>query len=126
MLNQSQRTAILELHHKSVGSRRIAHVLKISRSAVKKVIRSQSIVPPLTAGERVADHYNALGLHYVKELAYVLDQRGRVVTGFRLFGLALSPPCQSDHVEPVGELRRQVIVDVGRFAHSGEQKQRRA
>lgn len=46
MLNRHQRTAILELHHKGVGQRRIAKTLHISRTAVKKVIRSQSIVPP--------------------------------------------------------------------------------
>ena len=45
MLSQSQRTAILELHRKGVGSRQIARALKVSRAAVKKVIRSESSVP---------------------------------------------------------------------------------
>lgn len=47
MLSQSQRTAILELHRKGVGKRKIARALGVSRQAVEKVIRSQSIVPPL-------------------------------------------------------------------------------
>ena len=47
MLSRSQRTAILELHRKGVGKRRIAKALRVSRQAVDKVIRSQSAVPPL-------------------------------------------------------------------------------
>ena len=46
MLSQSQRAAILELHRKDVGKRQIARALRVSRTAVKKVIRSQSTVPP--------------------------------------------------------------------------------
>jgi transposase len=57
MLNQSQRTAILELHRKGVGSRRIAHALKISRSAVKKVIRSELIIPPPIVRPEKAEPY---------------------------------------------------------------------
>jgi transposase len=46
MLSRNQRAVILELHRKSVGIRQIARALRVSRTAVKKVIRSQSIVPP--------------------------------------------------------------------------------
>ena len=46
MLNQNLRTAILELHRKGVPHRQIARALRISRGAVKKVIRSESTVPP--------------------------------------------------------------------------------
>jgi len=46
MLSQNQRTAILELHRKKMGSRQIARALEVSRAAVKKVIRSESSVPP--------------------------------------------------------------------------------
>jgi len=46
MLTQSLRTAILELHRKGVGKRQIARTLKVSRTAVKKVIHSASSVPP--------------------------------------------------------------------------------
>ena len=53
MLSQNLRTAILELHRKGVGTRPIARALRISRGAVKKVIRSQSTdVPPITREER--------------------------------------------------------------------------
>ncbi len=46
MLSKSVRTAILELHRKGIGIRRIARTLKISRTSVKKVIRSEDPDPP--------------------------------------------------------------------------------
>ncbi len=46
MLSKSERTAILELHRKGMGVRRIAKTLKISRTTVKKVIRSEDPDPP--------------------------------------------------------------------------------
>ena len=53
MLSQSLRTAILELHRKAVGTRQIARALRVSRTAVKKVIRSDAIVPPpITRAEK--------------------------------------------------------------------------
>ena len=55
MLNQNQRTAILELHRKGIGSRQISCALKLSRSAVKKVIQSESIIPPLIARREKAE-----------------------------------------------------------------------
>ena len=57
MLSQSQRAAILELHRKGVGKRQIARALRVSRTAVKKVIRSQSIVPPLIPRAEKAEPY---------------------------------------------------------------------
>jgi len=57
MLSQSQRTAILELHLKGVGTRQIARALKVSRAAVKKVIRSQSSIPPPIARPEKAEPY---------------------------------------------------------------------
>jgi transposase len=57
MLNQKLRTAILELHRKGVGTRQIARALRISRSAVKKVIRSESTVAPPIARAEKAEPY---------------------------------------------------------------------
>ena len=57
MLSQSLRTAILELHRKGVGQRQIARALRVSRAAVKKVIRSASSVPPPIARAEKADPY---------------------------------------------------------------------
>ena len=46
MLSQAQRSAILELHSKGVGKREIARALRISRVAVRKVVRSNSTAVP--------------------------------------------------------------------------------
>src|SRR5688572_26785432 len=53
MLSQSQRTAILELQTQGVGKREIARVLRISRGAVRQVLRSNSTaVPELQRAEK--------------------------------------------------------------------------
>jgi len=57
MLSPSQRTAILELHRKDLGTRRIARALKVSRDAVKKVIRSESSIPPPIVRPEKAEEY---------------------------------------------------------------------
>jgi len=57
MLSPSQRTAILELHLKDLGTRRIARALKVSRDAVQKVIRSESSIPPPIVRPEKAENY---------------------------------------------------------------------
>src|SRR5438093_675529 len=53
MLSKSQRTAILELHAQKVSKGQIARVLGVSRSTVRKVLRSQSSdVPALLRSEK--------------------------------------------------------------------------
>lgn len=53
MLNQNQRTTILELHAQGVSKREIARALKISRLSVRKVLQSNSAaVPPLLRPEK--------------------------------------------------------------------------
>jgi len=53
MLDQSLRTAILELHQKGHGARSIARVLNVSRWAVREVIKSGSAeVPRLARAEK--------------------------------------------------------------------------
>lgn len=49
MLSKSLRTAILELHRKGIGIRRIARTLKISRTSVKKVLLADNPNPPAIA-----------------------------------------------------------------------------
>ena len=55
MLKQDQRTAILELHGQGVGRRKIAHLLRVSRGAVKRVIESKSAAVPEIARVEKAD-----------------------------------------------------------------------
>src|SRR5437879_5300622 len=53
MLSQAQRTAILELRAKGVSKREIAHVLKLSRLTVRKVLQSNSTnVPEIQRAEK--------------------------------------------------------------------------
>ncbi len=57
MLNQSQRTTILELHSRGVPKREIARVLKVSRLSVRKVLRSKSAtLPVLVRAEKAEAH----------------------------------------------------------------------
>lgn len=46
MLNLAQRTTILQMHQRGISLRKIARLLKISRGAVRRVIRAQTPVPP--------------------------------------------------------------------------------
>src|SRR6476660_5869347 len=53
MLSQAQRTAILELSAKGVSKREIAHVLRLSRPTVRKVLRANSAeVPEIHRAEK--------------------------------------------------------------------------
>src|SRR6266851_1439147 len=57
MLSQAQRTTILELNAQQVSKREIARVLGISRVAVRKVLRSNSIaIPELQRAEKAEPH----------------------------------------------------------------------
>lgn len=57
MLNQSQRTAILELHAKGNNKREIAKLLKLSRQSVRKVIEANSAeVPKIEREEKAAPY----------------------------------------------------------------------
>src|SRR5260370_39600508 len=57
MLNQSLRPAIVRVHQKGVGKRRIAGPLKVARQGVRKVIRSGSEVPPRLNRAEKAEPY---------------------------------------------------------------------
>jgi len=57
MLSQAQRTTILELHTRGVGKREIARVLKISRVAVRQVLRANSSAVPEIERPEKAEPY---------------------------------------------------------------------
>src|SRR5215510_9736160 len=57
MLSQAQRTTILELNTQGVSKREIARVLGISRVAVRKVLRSNSIAVPELQRTEKAEPY---------------------------------------------------------------------
>ena len=57
MLSKSQRMTILELHGQGMRIRQIARALRISRQAVRKVIRSKSSeVPAILRSELAEPH----------------------------------------------------------------------
>jgi len=57
MLSQAQRATIIELASQGVSKREIGRILRISRVAVRKVLRSQSIeVPELHRAEKAQPH----------------------------------------------------------------------
>jgi transcriptional regulator with XRE-family HTH domain len=57
MLNQSQRTAILELNMQKVSRREIARVLKVSRQTVSQVLRSGSAAVPMLSRAELYEPY---------------------------------------------------------------------
>jgi len=57
MLSKGQRTAILELHSQKLSKGQIARVLGVSRSTVRKVLRSQSSDVPLVNRAEKAEPY---------------------------------------------------------------------
>src|SRR3989442_3459116 len=57
MLDQQQRTAILQLHRQGMGPRAIARTMRIARGTVKKVIRRGTAeVPRLVRAEKAEPH----------------------------------------------------------------------
>jgi transposase len=61
MLNKNQRMTILELHSQGMKIRQIAKALRISRPAVRRVIRSNSSeVPSILRSERAQPHRQRL------------------------------------------------------------------
>jgi transposase len=57
MLDQSQRTTVLELHRQGQGIRAIARVLQISRGAVRDVLAAGTATVPTIARPEKADPY---------------------------------------------------------------------
>lgn len=73
MLDEQQRTTILELHEAGHGKRVIARLLGVSRGAVRKVIASgSSKVSPLDRAEKAEPYHDAI-------LAHVANCRGNLV-----------------------------------------------
>jgi len=67
MLDQSTRTAILKLREQGHGARAIARALRVSRTAVRKVIGSGSAaVPPLERAEKAAPHRDEIARHLAR------------------------------------------------------------
>jgi len=67
MLDQSTRTAILQLHEAGHGTRAIGRALKVSREAVRQVLKSGSAeVPPMARSELAASYHDEILEQYAK------------------------------------------------------------
>jgi transposase len=100
MLNQNQRMTILELHSKGVSHRQIARLMSVARISVKRVIRSESTVPPAILRPEKADPYRQEILHLYGECKGNLV---RVHEELLLSGADLSYPtltafCRRHHI----------------------------
>jgi transposase len=100
MLDQSSRTAILELHERGLSIRSIAQTLKVSRSAVRSVIESGSAeVPRITRPEKAEPYRQRI-------LELLADCKGNLVRvhekltdeGCRLSYQALTAFCRRHQV----------------------------
>src|SRR5271154_735278 len=87
MLNQPQRTAILELQAKGVSKREIARVLQVSRPTVRKVLRSNSTSVPEIQRKEKAEPFRQQILDLLKSCKGNLV---RVHEELRVGGAALS------------------------------------
>ena len=120
MLDQNQRMTILELHRKGVSHRQIARLMNISRISVKRVIRSESSVPPPILRPEKAEPYRREILELYAEckgnlvrvheelLASGADFSYPALTAFcRRHGIGQKPkvPAGQYHFEPGRELQ---------------------
>jgi transposase len=120
MLDQSLRTAILELHKKGNGLRAIARTMRISRGAVREVVRAQSSdVPRLTRVEKATPHETDIRDLYMQckgnliRVHEELVQKGarfsyQALTGFcRRHGIGHEPkkPAGHYHFDPGQEMQ---------------------
>src|SRR5215471_16988418 len=120
MLSQAQRSAILELHSKGVAKREIARVLRISRVAVRKVVRSNSSAVPELHRPEKAEPYRRQILELFDQckgnLARVHEEL--VAAGVELSYPALTAFCRRHHIG------YQPPLPAGRFDFSaGEELQ---
>ncbi len=111
MLDQAQRTAILELHRQGRGKRTIARALGVSRGAVRKVIASASIaVPPIERSFKAEPHRERiLELHKSCKGNLVRVHEELVAAGAELSYQALTAFCR--HLG-IGQKRK---VPAGRY-----------
>jgi transposase len=131
VLTKEQRTAILELHDKGMGTRQIARALDLSRGAVKKVIRSQRSEPFAIDRPQKAEPYRQeiLELHHrcqgnlvrVHEelLALGAELSYQALTSFcRRAGIGQKPkvPAGRYHFEPGQELQHDTSPHVVEIA----------
>ncbi|MBI4478048.1 MAG: IS21 family transposase [Acidobacteria bacterium] len=120
MLDQNQRTSVLELHRQGHGVRTIARVLHLSRGAVRDVLKAGTATVPALARKEKADPYvddirdlYALCKGNLVRVHEELRSRGaafsyQALTGFcRRHGIGTEPvkPAGEYHFAPAAEMQ---------------------
>jgi len=120
MLSQAQRTAILELSARGVSKREIAHVLRMSRLSVRKVLRSNSTnIPEIQRAEK-AEPYRQQILDLLNSCKGNLV---RVHEELTAGGAALSYPALTAFCRRQG-IGQTPVVPAGHYDfHPGEELQ---
>src|SRR5260370_37146 len=72
----------------------------------------------------MADQNQALNLQRVEELPNIFYKRAGVVAAVGFLGFAMPAPGESEHTKVVGELRREVVKNMGGVAHSVQEQHR--
>jgi len=118
VLTREQRTAILELHRKGLGTRAIARALSVSRGRVKKVIASGSVEPPAICRPELAAPYQQeiLELHQQYKGNLVLVYEELLAQGASLSYPALTAYCRRHGIGVPAK------VAVGRYDHAPGQE----
>ena len=119
MLNQNQRMTILELHRKGVSHRQIARLLHVSRLSVKKVIRSESDVPPAILRPEKAEPHRQEILHLYAECGGNLV---RVHEELEVSGVTISYPALTAFCRQEG-IGSKPIVPTGHYDFAPGQEQ---
>src|SRR5450631_2439272 len=120
MLSQAQRTAILELNARGVSKREIAHVLRLSRLTVRKVLRSNSTNLPEIQRAEKAEPYRQQILDL---LASCKGNLVRVHEELTAGGAALSYPALTAFCRRQG-IGQTPVVPAGRYDFApGEEMQ---
>jgi hypothetical protein len=100
MLDEHQRIAVLQLKQKGFGTRRIAHALKISRSAVCDVLASGSVaVPNILRSEKAESHREQiLELYHPCKGNLVRVYEEMIKTGAQISYQALTAFCRRHEI----------------------------
>jgi transposase len=100
MLDEETRAAILKLHEKGRGSRRIAQALGISRGAVRGVLKTKSRqVPKLERAEKAEPHADAIRELYARCRGNLVRVHEELLAGgAELSYAALTAFCRRHHL----------------------------
>ena len=113
MLSQSQRAAILEMHAKKQSSRTIARLLKVSRWAVREVLRLNTTEVPALERAEICEPYRQ---QIIELLPRCKSNLVRVQEELEAIGATLSYSALTAFCRRHG-IGQEPIVASGRYPH---------